>query len=85
MVLVGNKADILDQERVSRDTVRALSAQYGCLYIETSAKHGLNVDSVFRCLLMKEVPPQLPVDFPRRHSEEGEDMVKPTFFCARWK
>ncbi|XP_076453449.1 ras-related protein Rap1-like [Babylonia areolata] len=74
IVLVGNKADLIPQDkdrRVPRQAVRDLSARYSCLYIETSAKHGLNVDSLFRCLLMKEVPPQLSQFFPRRQDREG--------------
>ncbi|KAL8611441.1 hypothetical protein ACOMHN_014496 [Nucella lapillus] len=74
VVLVGNKADLLaDTERVSGQAVRNLSAQYGCLYIKTSAKHGLNIDSLFRCLLMKEVPPQLPDQYfrPRLDTTAG--------------
>ncbi|KAK7090059.1 hypothetical protein V1264_009911 [Littorina saxatilis] len=80
VVLVGNKADLLQEERVTCQEVRALSAQYGCLNIETSAKHCLNIDSIFRCLLMKEVPPQLPQYL--RDNPREPDMVKPTLFCA---
>ena len=71
----------------SRDAVRELSVQYGCLHIEASAKLRLNIDSIFRCLLMKEAPPprlSQQQDVRRRWPEEA-DTVKPTFLCVRNK
>ena len=87
VILVGNKADLPAKERVSRDAVRELSVQYGCLHIEASAKLRLNIDSIFRCLLMKEAPPprlSQQQDVRRRWPEEA-DTVKPTFLCVRNK
>ena len=83
-VLVGNKADLTDQERVSRDAVRALSSQYGCLQMEASAKLGLNIDSIFRCLLLKAVSPQ-GYAAQRSQGVGDADTVKPTLLCARNK
>ena len=81
---MGNKADLTDQERVSRDAVRALSSQYGCLQMEASAKLGLNIDSIFRCLLLKAVPPQ-GYAAQRSQGVGDADTVKPTLLCARNK
>ncbi|KAI0463368.1 hypothetical protein LJB42_003393 [Komagataella kurtzmanii] len=48
MVLVGNKSDVEDSKReVSRDEGEALARQFGCQYIETSAKTNTNVKEAF--------------------------------------
>ncbi len=48
-VLIGNKYDLLEDvgEVIDRDEARALAESEGSLYIETSAKTGINVDEAF--------------------------------------
>ena len=48
-VLIGNKYDLLEDvgEVIDRDEARALAESEGSIYIETSAKTGINVDDAF--------------------------------------
>jgi len=48
-VLIGNKYDLLEDvgEVIDRDEARALAESEGSIYIETSAKTGINVDESF--------------------------------------
>lgn len=48
-VLIGNKYDLLEDvgEVIDRDEARALAEGEGSIYIETSAKTGINVDDAF--------------------------------------
>ncbi|PAA74565.1 hypothetical protein BOX15_Mlig023605g1, partial [Macrostomum lignano] len=47
IVLVGNKADLAELRQVSGQDALALAEQWGCAYLETSAKTGHNVEEVF--------------------------------------
>jgi GTPase KRas protein len=46
-VLVGNKIDKKYEREVSKEEGAALARQFGCEFIETSAKTAFNVDPVF--------------------------------------
>ena len=48
-VLIGNKADLVEDVGVviDRDEARAFAENEGSIYIETSAKTGINVDESF--------------------------------------
>jgi len=48
-VLIGNKYDLLEDvgEVIDRDEAKALAESEGSIYIETSAKTGINVDGAF--------------------------------------
>ncbi|KAJ2850588.1 GTP-binding protein [Coemansia brasiliensis] len=47
MVLVGNKSDLKDERQVNKADAEEAARQFGCPYIETSAKENLNIDQVF--------------------------------------
>ncbi len=49
-ILVGNKADLVDQREVTVEEAQALAAQQGFIYVETSAKDNQNVGDAFRIL-----------------------------------
>ncbi len=49
-VLLGNKADLVDQRVVSVEEGQALADQLGIIYVETSAKEGQNVEDSFKLL-----------------------------------
>lgn len=47
MVLVANKCDLESDRQVSSEEGRDLAKQYGCHFVETSAKVRINVDDAF--------------------------------------
>ncbi|KAI9318780.1 ras-like protein 1 [Dichotomocladium elegans] len=47
MVLVGNKSDLEMDRQVSSQEGRDLAEQFGCQFLETSAKQRINVDDAF--------------------------------------
>eukprot|EP00123_Amoebidium_parasiticum_P019369 comp24769_c0_seq1/m.46876 comp24769_c0_seq1/g.46876 ORF comp24769_c0_seq1/g.46876 comp24769_c0_seq1/m.46876 type:complete len:185 (-) comp24769_c0_seq1:612-1166(-) len=51
MVLVGNKCDLEDERVVGKDTGNARAKNWGCVFIEASAKNKLNVSEVFFSLV----------------------------------
>jgi GTPase KRas protein len=50
-VLVGNKCDKTYEREVSREEGAALARQFGCEFLETSAKTAANVDRLFTDLI----------------------------------
>jgi len=48
MMLVGNKTDLADKRQVSIEEGEAKAAEFNIMHIETSAKVGFNVKSLFR-------------------------------------
>uniref|UniRef100_A0A6T8NH99 Uncharacterized protein n=1 Tax=Hemiselmis andersenii TaxID=464988 RepID=A0A6T8NH99_HEMAN len=50
LALVGNKTDLAEKRRVSREEGEEKASKFGVLYVETSAKAGLNVKTLFRQL-----------------------------------
>ncbi|MHA1237921.1 MAG: GTP-binding protein [Candidatus Odinarchaeia archaeon] len=55
IVLLGNKADLADQVKVSEDKCIAMAKKLGAEYYPTSAKTGLNVEKAFFKLLREIV------------------------------
>ena len=53
-ILVGNKADLEERRKVSKEETETLAAKWGVPYVETSAKTKTNVDKVFFDL-MREI------------------------------
>ncbi|EHY53224.1 RAS1 protein [Exophiala dermatitidis] len=47
MILVGNKCDLESERQVSKEEGAALARQFGCKFIETSAKSRIHVDDAF--------------------------------------
>jgi len=50
-LLVGNKCDKTFEREVSKEEGAAMARQFGCEYIETSAKTGQNVERLFMNLV----------------------------------
>ena len=48
IVLIGNKADLTDEIKVSEEETQKLAQEYGLHYFQTSAATGLNIDKAFR-------------------------------------
>jgi len=53
ILIIGNKSDLPDQRQVSTKDIEELKQRYNFTYIETSAKHDLNIDDAFTDLVMK--------------------------------
>ncbi|TVU48403.1 hypothetical protein EJB05_08039 [Eragrostis curvula] len=68
-MLVGNKVDKEEERMVTREEGLAFAQEYGCLFLESSAKTRQNVEKCFEELALKilEVPSLL---------EEGSSVVK---------
>lgn len=47
IVLVGNKCDLVDERRVTTEEGKAKAEEWGCMFVEASAKSKLNVREVF--------------------------------------
>lgn len=47
MIVVGNKCDLEGERQVSTQEGQNLARQFGCKFIETSAKSRINVDNAF--------------------------------------
>mmetsp|Transcript_2 Transcript_2/g.7 ORF Transcript_2/g.7 Transcript_2/m.7 type:complete len:87 (+) Transcript_2:252-512(+) len=47
MVLVGNKCDLVQDRVVSEREAKALAEDFGCKYLETSAKEDINCKEPF--------------------------------------
>ncbi|KIV93251.1 Ras-like protein [Exophiala mesophila] len=47
IILVGNKCDLESERAVSREEGEQLAKNFGCTFIETSAKSRINVDNAF--------------------------------------
>ncbi|XP_066247343.1 ras-related protein Rap1 [Euwallacea similis] len=47
MVLVGNKCDLEEERVVGKEQGNALSRQFNCAFMETSAKAKINVNDIF--------------------------------------
>jgi Ras-related protein Rab-5C len=59
--LAGNKADMENKREVARTDAEAYAAENGCIFFETSAKTGANVQQMFAQIaqrLPKQVAPQ---------------------------
>lgn len=47
IIVVGNKCDLESERQVAKQEGEALARQFGCKFIETSAKSRINVDNAF--------------------------------------
>ncbi|XP_016341081.1 ras-related protein Rab-37-like [Sinocyclocheilus anshuiensis] len=68
IMLLGNKSDMTSARAIRRDEGEKLAREYGVIFLETSAKTGLNVDEAFTTVAKELVSRsvQLPVE-PRFH------------------
>eukprot|EP00052_Salpingoeca_macrocollata_P000061 m.18512 g.18512 ORF g.18512 m.18512 type:complete len:181 (-) comp10098_c0_seq1:53-595(-) len=53
IVLVGNKCDLSAERAVSPEEGRALAKELNAQYLETSAKNNVNVNDVFKALIVE--------------------------------
>jgi Ras-related protein Rab-6A len=70
IVLVGNKTDLRDQREVTVEEGEAKAKELGLLFIETSAKAGYNVKTLF-----KKVATELPEMNSRGSAHEQSEVI----------
>lgn len=79
MVLVGNKCDLEADRQVSSQEGRDLAKQFGCPFLETSAKERIRVDDAFYTVVRdirrfnKEQQDSYATPAPMHTSVEDED------------
>jgi len=85
ITIVGNKTDLEHLRTVSSAEAEAYAEEHNCLYIETSARDGTNVNRAFDMLLEKIFRWKLP-EFTAsvRYPEKRENPVEPkqTSYCC---
>ena len=55
MILCGNKSDLEDSRIVETETGEALANEWGCPFMETSAKTKANLDAAFQNILKQVI------------------------------
>lgn len=51
LMIIGNKCDLNDKRQVSYEDGQLLAKQYGCIFMETSAKEDINIKTAFDNLI----------------------------------
>ncbi len=75
IVLVGNKSDLTDQRRVSREQATALAERFNLSYMETSALNATNVEEAFVLLVTSIYKKKMPKQIETSTSEEKSAAV----------
>lgn len=70
MILVGNKCDLDDERKVTKEQGESLASQWRCIPMETSAKSKINVETAF-FELVKLINNRQPVVEPPKKCCEG--------------
>jgi GTPase KRas protein len=75
-MLVGNKCDKTYEREVSREEGAALARQFGCEFLETSAKTAQNVELIFKNLVRslrqtKNIEPGTPLPAKKEKKSHG--------------
>ena len=85
IVLVGNKADLVDNRVVSREQGASLAAKWGCPFVETSARDPRSVDEAFMTLVAElegqpgQQRPQMAIESSRKL--RGKNGKKKCLIC----
>ena len=53
IALVGNKADLIEERRVQTEEAEVYAAENDLLFMETSAKTGMNVNELFEMIVRR--------------------------------
>jgi len=70
--LAGNKADLESRREVPRTEAESYAADNGCIFFETSAKSGDNVQSMFTAIALK-----LPKQTQQTHHADDIQIISP--------
>ena len=70
VVVIANKADLSQRRAVQMGEGEMLARALKCAYLETSAKHGTNVEEVFR-VLITEIRDQSKILFKKEKKQSG--------------
>jgi len=71
VVLVGNKCDLVNDRKISEEEGKALAANWGCPFFETSAKEKINHEICF-IELVREIRRMQPSDNPSGSGGTGK-------------
>ena len=71
MILVGNKCDLADQRVVTYQQGVECANEFGCSYIESSAKTRVNVDMIFHNLIREIEKSFTKKEMPVKHSKRS--------------
>ena len=80
-MLVGNKCDKTYEREVSREEGAALARQFGCEFLETSAKTAQNVERLFMNLVRslrqtRNIEPGTPLQSAKKDKEKEKKSHK---------
>ena len=75
IILVGNKIDMAERRQVGTDEGQALAKELGVMFIETSAKAGLNIKQLFQNLAQSL--PGMEKQAVAQTSKKAENPVEP--------
>uniref|UniRef100_A0A8C1F0P3 small monomeric GTPase n=3 Tax=Cyprinus carpio TaxID=7962 RepID=A0A8C1F0P3_CYPCA len=83
IMLLGNKSDMASARVIRREEGEKLAREYGVIFLETSAKTGLNVDEAFMTVAKELVrrSVQLPIE-PRFHLHDLMEPEKESSGCC---
>jgi Ras-related protein Rab-1A len=70
-LLIGNKADLLDQKQVSEETARRFAEKLNIPFLETSAKTSTNVDAAFLTMAKELIKSR-----SQQKEKDGEKRIK---------
>jgi GTPase KRas protein len=88
-MLVGNKADKQLEREVTREEGMQLAREFGCEFLETSAKTAQNVERLFTNLVrnLRSTKQQNKAQYPSHESEsrEGRDVLSCRRVVSRYR
>ncbi|KAI9323290.1 small GTPase superfamily [Dichotomocladium elegans] len=74
-ILVGNKVDLAHLRKVSSSEAQQLAQEWGCPYLETSAKTRQNVDEVYTMLMRSIRDSKAQMNMADGKSKKGKCMI----------
>ncbi len=83
MIVVGNKCDLDGERQVSTQEGQNLARQFGCKFIETSAKSRINVDNAFTTLYEKSADTTRKCRHTRAHPKAAPPTASPRWAWKR--
>ena len=70
VIIVGNKIDLEKDRVITTEQGKTLANEMGCLFLETSAKNGINCDEVYK-LLVQEILKKTSKQHQKQNKKKG--------------